>query len=225
MMMGKLLQTFCTTEWLTLTFNRSNQVTQERNNKRKYSDYKSPSPTSYTSSNSNIANLSSEPPSYSLQQENNLLFPLNEISSSSSSSSSPSSISTCSNKNKGKSRLYSLLPVLHHPSNSNTSYPGLESSVQQLSIDLPIHIIDVPPPSTTSNIPFVPRRSNSAEDSTNLSFQNAQLSNKKVSTGSIKANIYPSNTTTTHIHAQGTLFDSFRYKLSYIANVTFLNSR
>jgi hypothetical protein len=96
--------------------------------------------------------------------------------------------------------------VIHHPSSNNTSYSELESSVQQLSIGLPLHILDIPPPSTTSNVPFVQNKTNSAANSTSFSLQNAQLSNKKVSADSIKDNIYPLNTAKTHNDTQGTVF-------------------
>ncbi|CAO0789817.1 unnamed protein product [Mucor circinelloides] len=110
-----------------------NQVTQGRNNKRKYSEFKS------VSSNSSTTNDPTRP-------EANALFHANKTLSSFSSSK----------KNKGKERLHSTPPVIHQPSTDNVAYIGLDSGVQNLSLNLSVDLLDVPPPTNGSSLPFAP---------------------------------------------------------------------
>lgn len=112
---------------------RLNQVTQGRNNKRKYSEFKS------VSSNSSTTNDPTRP-------EANALFHANKTLSSFSSSK----------KNKGKERLHSKPPVIHQPSTDNVAYIGLDSGVQNLSLNLSVDLLDVPPPTNGSSLPFAP---------------------------------------------------------------------
>ncbi|KAL9542184.1 hypothetical protein MBANPS3_008735 [Mucor bainieri] len=129
-----------------------NPVTQGRNNKRKYSEYKSPSPASYaSSSSSSISSTPLESPPFALRSD--AAFSVDKAPSSSCSSSK---------KNKGKERSHSLLlpSVTHHqPSSDSVTYIGLDSGVQNLSLDLPADLLDAPPPTTGSHASFTPCKS------------------------------------------------------------------
>ncbi|GAN08858.1 conserved hypothetical protein [Mucor ambiguus] len=126
-----------------------NPVTQGRNNKRKYSEYKSPSPTSYASSSSSITSTHLESPPFAQRQD--ALFSVDKAPSPSCSNSK---------KNKGDERLHSLLPpVVHQPLNESVAYIGLNSGVQNLSLDLPADLLDAPPPTSGSHVSFAPCKS------------------------------------------------------------------
>ncbi|KAK4510975.1 metalloprotease [Mucor velutinosus] len=118
-----------------------NPVTQRRNNKRKYTEYKSSSSTSYASSNSGITSSQLEPPP------------------SVDKASAPLCLGSKMNKRKEKS--HSLLPPVIHkpPSNEGVAYIGLDSGVQSLSLDLPADLLDAPPPTSGSQVSFAPCKS------------------------------------------------------------------
>ncbi|KAI8636875.1 Gti1/Pac2 family-domain-containing protein [Parasitella parasitica] len=101
--------------------NGMKQVTQMSTNKRKYSDYKSSSPTSYASSNSSGSSVNSESQCYTLQKEAGTLLSSNKMICPVPSSK----------KSKRNESLYPSFPVVNHASTGNVSYPALESSVYQ----------------------------------------------------------------------------------------------